>query len=349
MINPTRWSKATSWLMNDNGIIDVNNPIDPLLGLDRTNLWQPPAHLLYGNELARDVLQEAKLSATQFEHSYGRRPSLGVVRVGGAGQRYEDAERRLRLYSNPSNSWFAKADVGKANGFDVTEIELDTALTTTGSLLDEIYRLRDAVDGIQVMWPLPAHIDSARVFNAIPLSKDVDGIHFPSWGTTFAPVTPTGVMELLKVHDVDVRGRHALVLGRSPIAGSPMAHMLREAGAMVTTANKSSRDVDEVSFRDLVGRADIVISCVGTPGVIHASWLKEKVIVINVGTTFCAKSDTLLSDIEGDIESRAEKWSPVPGGVGPLSTSMLFRNVVKAAWNQMEHGTTWTQEPATLT
>ena len=350
VIDPMRWSNATEWLLKKNGVADVDNAIDPLMGLDRSNLWQPPSNLLHGNEIGRNALQDAKESAAKFERTYGRRPSLGVIRVGGTGTRYEHSEKRLQLYSNPSNSWFTKADVGMANGFDVTEIELDAASTTTGSLLSEIYRLRDAVDGVQVMWPLPEHIDSAHVFNAVPLSKDVDGIHFASWGSNFPPVTPAGVMELLKGHNVDVRGKHVLVVGRSPIVGSPMALMLRDAGATVSAAHKSSRDADEATFRDLVSKCDVLISCAGSPGAIHADWLKEGVIVINVGTYFCETANALLSDIEGDVQSRAAKYSPVPGGVGPLSIPMLFRNVAKAAWDQMECGTsdTWTKEPATL-
>ena len=146
VINPMRWSKATEWLLKKNGVADVDNAIDPLMGFDQTNLWQPPANLLHGNVIGRSALQDAKESAA--ERTYGRRPSLGVIRVGGVGTRCEHSKRRLQLYSNPSNSWFMKSDVGKANGFDVTEIELDAASTTTGSLLSEIYRLRDAVDGV---------------------------------------------------------------------------------------------------------------------------------------------------------------------------------------------------------
>ncbi len=347
VINSTRWSEATEWLLGKGGVDDA---VDPLLGLDRTDLWQPPPNLLHGNEIGRVALQEARESAARFERAHGRRPSLGVIWVGGASARYGQSERRLRLCSNPSNSWFTKADVGAANGFDVTEIELDAASTTTGSLLGEIYRLRDAVGEVQVMWPLPGHIDSARAFNAVPLSKDVDGIHFASWGSRFPPVTPAGVMELLKGHDVDVRGKHVLIVDRSPIVGSPMALMLRDAGAAVTVARKPSSDAEGETLRDLVSKCDVLVSCAGSPDAIHADWLKEEVVVINVGATFCERADELLSDVEGDIGSRAAKYSPVPGGVGPLSVPLLFRSVAKAAWDQAKCGSsdTWTKEPAAI-
>ena len=107
---------------------------------------------------------------------------------------------------------------------------MDATSTTTGSLLNEIYRLRDVVDGVQVIWSLPKHIDSTRVFNVVPLSKDFDGIHFALWGSNFPPVMTAGVMEFLKGHNIDVHGKHVLVVGRSPIVGSPMALMLQNVG-----------------------------------------------------------------------------------------------------------------------
>lgn len=340
VLSSSRWGKATEWLLSPHG-----KKIDTTFGIDQTNLWQPPSNLLFGNEIGRDALRDAKMSAVKFEQTHGRKPSLAVITVGDLA-RYEHAKRRVELYSNPSNSWFTKSDVGNANGFQVTEINLES--TTTDALLSEIYKLRDTVDGLQIMWPLPEGIDAARVFNAVPLSKDVDGIHFTSWGSRYPPVTPAGAMELINAHNVEVRGKHVLVVGRSPIVGSPMAHMLREAGAMVSVAHT---DVDKKTFQGLVGQADVVVTCAGDPGAIQAAWLKDGAEVINIGTTFCEKSDGLLSDVEGDIGGKAARYSPVPGGVGPLSIPMLFRNVAKAAWDQMEDGSassTWKEEPATL-
>ena len=339
VINPKRWAKTTEWLLQD------KNNSDPLVGLDATGLWQPPSNLLHGNEHGRDILEDAKASALKFAEAYGRKPSLTVITVGELA-RYGHSKRRVQLYSNPSNSWFNKTDTGKANGFDVKEINLDAASTTTDSLLSAIYKIRDEVDAIQVMWPFPEGIDEARVFNAVPLSKDVDGIHYASWGSQYPPVTPAGAMELMKEHNVEVSGKHVIVVGRSPIVGAPMAQMLREAGAMVSVAHK---DVDKKVFQDLVGQADVVVTCAGHPGAIQASWLKDGCEVINVGTTFSEEADSLLSDVEGDIGSKAARYSPVPGGVGPLSNPMLFKNVARAAWDQAEEGASdWSQEPATL-
>lgn len=347
VLHPNRWGNATQWLLEGK-----EGDIDPSFGLDQTSLWQPPSNLLAGNEIGRDILQEAKTSAGKFNEVHGRKPSLAVITVGDLS-RYGHSQRRVQLYSNPSNSWFTKTDTGEANGFDVTEINLDAASTTTESLLSEIYKIRNSVDGVQVMWPFPDGIDSARVYNAVPLDKDVDGIHFVGQQEIgnkhpYPPVTPAGAMELIKKYGVDVRGKHVVVVGRSPITGSPVAHMLREAGAAVTVLHT---DVDKDTFQTLVGSADVLVTSAGHPGAIQASWLKDGVEVINIGTTFSEEADSLLSDVEGDIASKASRYSPVPGGVGPLSSPMLFRNVAKAAWDQMEgvgSASTWEEEPAKL-
>lgn len=338
VLSSNRWSKATEWLLHD------KKDVDPLFGLDQTSLWTPPTNLLNGNELAREALEDAKFSAMKFEKTYGRKPSLAVITVGELA-RYEHSQRRLQLYSNPSNSWFTKTQVGEANGFDVTEINLDKTTTTTDALLSEIYKIRDNVDGIQVMWPLPDSIDSAKVYNAVPVDKDVDGIHYTSWGSKYPPVTPAGAWELMRANNVDVKGKHVVVVGRSPIVGHPMAHMLRDAGAMVSIAHTG---VDKSTFKSLVTQADVVVTCAGSPGCVQSDWLKEGAEVVNIGTTFCEKADALLSDVEGDIEAKAARYSPVPGGVGPLSIPMLFRNVAHAAWEQQSSSNEWEQAPAAL-
>ena len=341
VLSPKRWSRANEWLLHDK---DTKSIDTSTFGLDQTGLWTPPSNLLHGNELGREILHDAKMSAVKFEQRYGRKPSLAVINVGELS-RYTDAKRRMQLYSNPSNSWFSKTDMGMANNFDVKEINLDAKGLTTEVLLSEIYNIRDDVDGVQIMWPFPDDIDEAAVFNAVPLSKDVDGIHFTSWGGKYPPVTPAGVLELMKEHDVSVRGKHILVVGRSPIVGTPLSVMLREAGALVSMAHT---DVGHL-LEDAVGQADIVVTAAGSPGTINASWIKDGAVVINVGTTFCEKTDGLLSDVSGDIGAKAgARFSPVPGGCGPTSAPMLFRNVAKAAWDQMDSSSSWEKEPAKL-
>ena len=327
VINATRWNDATKWLLEDRVQTEKNFGLEP-------SLWQPPANLLPGNELARNIMEEAKHSAVDFQSKYGRQPSLAVITVGELA-RYSHAERRLQLYSNSANSWFSKTKTGESNGFEVQEINLDKT-ATTDELLSAIYSLSD-VDGIQLMWPFPDHIQASKVYNAIPVEKDVDGIHYIGQQEignkqAFPPVTPAGTLALIKKHGVEVTNKKVLVIGRSPIVGSPIAHMLREEGAVVTVAHSQ---VNKDTLEALVRDADVVVTCTGLPGLLKAEWVQDAT-VINVGTTFVDEVDSLQSDVEGDLSPHASRFSPVPGGVGPLSAPMLFKNVAKAAWDRMK-------------
>jgi len=302
-------------------------------GLD-PNVWQTPKNLLSGNNLARKVLEDAKKSAFSFRETYGRNPSLAVITVGDL-ERYKHGNRRLQIYSDKSSSWFSKSSTGEANGFDVKEINLD-ASTSTDELLSQIYAL-DKVDGIQLMWPLPDHIDSSKVYSAIIPSKDVDGIHYIGQReignkNAYPPVTPSATIALLEEFDVSVENKRVLVIGRSPIVGSPVAHMLREReGAVTVVHSKISKD----RLRTLVEEAEIIVSCAGSPGLIEADWIKNGAVVINVGTTFDEELDSLVSDVNGDIGAFASRFSPVPGGIGPISAPKLFENVAQATWDRM--------------
>lgn len=330
VIDANRWNEATQWLL-DGG--DDDDKVEPNFGLDAT-VWQPPSNILAGNELARTALDDARASAIAFHKEHGRRPSLAVITVGQLS-RYTHGDRRLKIYSNDRNSWFNKTSTGDNNGFDVKEINLPEN-TTTEELMSEMSSSKD-FDGIQLMWPLPDHIDSGRAYNAIGIDQDVDGAHYIGqleMDPTSSPipaVTPAAAMELIDRYNIDLKGKNVLVVGRSRIVGSPLAHMLRARDAAVTVVHSQVSREDLESF---VGSADIVVSCVGEPGVMEASWLKEGAEVINVGTTFSEEQDRLLSDFEGDVSVAAKRFSPVPGGVGPLSVAQLYKNVVQAAWER---------------
>jgi S-adenosylmethionine:tRNA ribosyltransferase-isomerase len=349
VVNAKRWNEANKWLLSDDSptsVVDDNFGFAP-------DVWQPPTNLLAGNELARVTLDSANKSAYEFAKVHGRKPSLAVITVGEL-PRYAHGPRRLEIYSNQSNSWFNKTGVGKANGYDVKEISLPES-TTTEELLDRIYRFKDK-DGIQLMWPLPAHIDSAQVFSAISVSQDVDGAHYIGQlelapeSTPLPPVTPAGVLAVADEYGIDLKNASVLVVGRSRIIGSPLAHMLRERGAVVTVAHS---EVAPEKLQALVQDADIVMACAGSPGLLKAEWIKDGAQVINVGTTFVKEKDTLVSDFEGDLATKASRFSPVPGGVGPLSAPHLFKNVVTAAWARMESSSghvekTWTRKSASI-
>eukprot|EP00977_Amphora_coffeiformis_P004199 scaffold875_cov185-Amphora_coffeaeformis.AAC.14 len=326
VISKDRWNAASKWLLP--GIGPVKD-----FGLD-TEVWQPPSQLLSGNELARVTLEKAKTSAEAFSMAHGRMPSLAVITVGEL-PRYTHGSRRLDILSNHQNSWFDKTACGKANGIAVQEILLPKT-TSTHDLLSQIYALKH-YDGIQLMWPLPDHIDSSKVYNAIDFSQDVDGAHYigqielnPS-STAFPPVTPDAVMKLIDNHHIEVSNKKVLVIGRSRIVGSPLARMLRDRGAVVFTAHS---EVDPALLEELVGSADVICSCAGLPGLVQASWVRQGAVVVNIGATFVESNDSLVSDFEGDLSSVANRYSPVPGGIGPLSVACLFSNVTKAAWRR---------------
>jgi len=327
VIDAKHWNLANEWLLHDS-----KEKLPENYGLD-TNLWKPPKNLIAGNSLARTVLEDAKTSAKFFKETYGRKPSLAVITVGDL-KRYKDKERRLQLYSNNSNSWHTKTSTGEKNGFDVQEINLDSS-TTTDELLSQIYALSD-VDGIQLMYPLPDHIDTGKVYSTIDVAKDVDGIHYIGQleignKEAYPPVTPAATIALIEEYGINPKGKRVLVIGRSPIVGSPIAHMIRERGAAVTTVHS---EVPQDTLKEIVGESDIIICCAGLPGLVKAEWIKGAE-VINVGTTFQKELDSILPDVEGDIAKYAKRYSPTPGGVGPLSAPILFKNVAQAAWDQM--------------
>jgi len=218
----------------------------------------------------------------------------------------------------------------------VNEIRLPSS-TTTDELLSEIYKLQEeggGVDGIQLMYPLPPTIDSHKVCNAIPPAADVDGIHYVGQRLignpkAFAPVTPAAALSLLEHFDLGITNKRVLVIGRSPIVGSPLAHMLREKGGVVTVAHSLT---PPAMLEELVGESDVIVCGAGKPGVVKAEWIKkEGAVVLNVGTTYDEEKEKLVSDVEGDLGD--VRHSPVPGGIGPLSLTVLFQNVVKAAWD----------------
>mmetsp|Transcript_37052 Transcript_37052/g.42646 ORF Transcript_37052/g.42646 Transcript_37052/m.42646 type:complete len:718 (+) Transcript_37052:215-2368(+) len=360
IIDSSRWNEATAWLTEDTDI-----PHD--FGFD-ASLWKPSSEkLLAGNELARESLEKAKDSAIDFAKAHkGRKPSLLVVTVGDEHRkRYNHGTRRKQIYSNDRNSWFSKTQTGANNGFDVQELQLPTE-TTTEELITILKGNLKNIDGIQLMWPLPSHIDSLQAYNAIPIDRDIDGAHYLGQmekcnrhdgqvirhGIYFPlreavspnmdpipPVTPAATMELLDHYCIGLNGRHVVVVGRSRIVGSPLAHMLRDRDAIVTQVHSKT---SPEKLQQLVGMADVVVTCVGEPGVLDPEWLtnSDGVVVVNVGTTFSEQHDGLLSDFgeHGDAKllanDQVQYFSPVPGGVGPLSVAQLYQNVVRAAWRR---------------
>jgi methylenetetrahydrofolate dehydrogenase (NADP+)/methenyltetrahydrofolate cyclohydrolase len=191
---------------------------------------------------------------------------------------------------------------------------------------------RDEIDGILVQLPLPPHIDGTAILDHIDPAKDVDGFHPDNAGRLsqgrprFVPCTPRGVMVMLERTGISLSGKRAVVVGRSNIVGRPMAMLLEQANATVTVCH--SRTVD---LPGQLAQADVVIAAVGRPRFVQGEWLKSGCVVIDVGINRL-DDGSLCGDVDTEAASERASWiTPVPGGVGPMTISLLMENTVAAA------------------
>lgn len=206
------------------------------------------------------------------------------------------------------------------------------ATTPEEELLEVVEELNDddSVDGILVQTPLPGQIDEGRIMLAIDPIKDVDGMHPFNAGQLFlgrqtlVPATPLGIMELLNEYRIQIAGARAVVVGRSPLVGKPMAMLLLRANATVTICHSRTDDLARQTLD-----ADLLVAAVGQPGVITADMVKQGATVVDVGIT--RTGEGLLGDVEKDVSEVAAFLTPVPGGVGPMTIAALLRNAVRAA------------------
>jgi methylenetetrahydrofolate dehydrogenase (NADP+)/methenyltetrahydrofolate cyclohydrolase len=196
-------------------------------------------------------------------------------------------------------------------------------------LLEEL-NSDDAVDGILVQLPLPGHIDEGRVIRAIDPDKDVDGLHPLNSGRLFlgtplhVPATPLGVMVMLREYGIELEGKEAVVIGRSELAGKPMAMLLLAENATVTVCHSRTADLGEHARR-----ADVLVAAVGRPGLVKPDMVKPGAAVVDIGIT--RTENGLLGDVDPAVAEVAGYLTPVPGGVGPMTIAMLLRNTLTAA------------------
>lgn len=218
-------------------------------------------------------------------------------------------------------------------GMESLLIELPSD-TPEETLLAEITKLNenDAIHGILVQLPLPSHISEMKVIEKISPEKDVDGFHPINIGRmmtgqdTFLPCTPFGVMEMLKHTGIDPEGKHAVIIGRSNIVGKPMGQLLLRENATVTYCHSRTADM-----KSLTNQADILVAAVGKPKMITADYIKEGAVVIDVGINR-DENGKLCGDVDfDDVKEKAAFITPVPGGVGPMTITMLLYNTVKSA------------------
>ncbi len=272
-----------------------------------------------GKEYVKDYIEGLKERAARIKQSIGREPELSIVLVG----------------NDPSSlSYIRKnADVCKRAGVNVRLIELDEA-TTTSEIRSCINRLNSEndVDGILVQMPLPAHVRSNEVVQAIAPDKDVDGVTehsaamlYLGAGDPFLPNTPMGVMSIIRSEGIETKGKRAVVLGRSNIVGKPMAMMLMKADATVTICHSKTENI-----REVCKEADILVCAIGKAHFVSEDMVKEGAAVFDIGTNYV--NGKLTGDV--DFEKVAPKTSfitPVPNGCGPVTVCMLIENTLRAA------------------
>jgi len=234
----------------------------------------------------------------------------------------------------------AKHKAATAVGIRANDIRLPED-TPEDELLDLLAQLNadEEVDGILVQLPLPSHIDEAKAIEAIDPSKDVDGFHPMNAGRlylgrpTLVPGTPLGIMRLLAEYEIETKGAHAVVVGRSAIVGKPMAHLLLQANATVTVCHSRTVDLQKHTLD-----ADILVAAAGQLHLIGADMVKAGATVIDVGMN---RTDAgLFGDVDPSAAELAGHLTPVPGGVGPMTVAMLLRNAVTAARSRGLEATT---------
>src|SRR5207248_1117252 len=298
-----------------------------------------PANILDGNKIAEQIKSEVAAEVKALERS-GIRPGLAAVLVG----------------HDPASEIYVRNKVKTSEQLGLFSEKITPPETvSTEEMLRVVEELnaRADIDGILVQLPLPKQVDSKRVLLAVSPEKDVDGFHPVNVGNlstqrpSLAPCTPAGVIEILKRSNIAIRGADTVVVGRSDIVGKPVAMLLLNNNATVTVCHSQTRDLASHTRR-----ADILVAAIGKPGAIIAEMVKPGATVIDVGInritdrgefekyfkgdarrekTFAEKGSTLVGDVHPNVAEVAGAYTPVPGGVGPLTIAMLMSNTVRAA------------------
>ena len=274
-----------------------------------------PSKILDGKALAHLAEEDIKLSVSKLKEK-GVTPTLATILVG----------------LDPASATYVKMKQNACArlGMDSIAVELSKD-TTTQELLEAIEKLNadSNVHGILLQHPVPSQINERQCFDAISVEKDVDGVTCLGFGQmtmgeeAFGSCTPAGIMRILEHYEVEISGKNAVVVGRSPILGKPMAMMLLNANATVTICHSRT-----VSLQEHIQNADILVGAVGIPRLIQKGWIKNGAVVIDAGYHPAEK----CGDIDlTDIDSIASAHTPVPGGVGPMTINTLILNTLLAA------------------
>ena len=282
------------------------------------------ANLLEGKKIAEDIKQGIKAKVKEIRDKYDRAPILASIQVG----------------ENAASAVYLKAQKKTAEELGI-EYRLETLENniTEGKALEIINNLNKEpkVNGIIIQMPLPAHLDAKTLCSCVHPVKDVEGMHPASLGRILSkgagiiPCTAAAVIELIKSTKVDLYGKEAVIVGHSEIVGKPVALLLLNEFATTTVCHIATSDKGKLA--EHVKRAEVLVAAVGKAGLIKGDWIKEGAIVIDVGIN--RVEGKIVGDVEFEQASkRASFITPVPGGVGPLTVTMLMRNVVSAFMQQ---------------
>lgn len=275
--------------------------------------------LLDGKTLSKEIEESLKRRVVNIMRQTGVVPVLATILVG----------------NDPSSEVYVKMKGNACERVGMKSLKLHLPEeTTTGQLLAEIDKLNndDAVCGILLQHPVPGHINERECFDRIAAHKDVDGVTCTGFGRmamnepAFGSATPAGIMKLIKHYNLPVEGKHAVVVGRSPILGKPVAMMLLNENATVTICHSKTRDLPEY-----IKKADIVVGAVGKPEFIKADWIKDNAIVIDAGYHAGGVGDIEINK----VKNRTLAYTPVPGGVGPMTIATLIMQNVESAEMQL--------------
>lgn len=275
------------------------------------------AKIIDGKQISLDIKNELKEKVAKYKEQ-GIEITLAVVKVG----------------NDPASAVYVR---NKEKACEYVGINSKTLAlpeeTTEEELLNVVKKLNEDknVNGILVQLPLPKHIDESKVLLTIDSTKDVDGFHPVNVGKmvigedTFLPCTPAGIIEMIKRTDIDIEGKECVIIGRSNIVGKPMAMLMLKENATVTIAHSRTKDLKEVTKR-----ADIIVAAIGKAKFVTADYVKEGAVVIDVGMDR-DENGKLCGDVDFESVSKvASAITPVPGGVGPMTVTMLLVNCLRS-------------------
>ncbi|MCW9037738.1 MULTISPECIES: tetrahydrofolate dehydrogenase/cyclohydrolase catalytic domain-containing protein [Altibacter] len=284
--------------------------------------------ILDGKKVSNDIKNEITAEVAKMKANGEKVPHLAAVIVGDDGASLTYVGSKVRSCERV--------------GFESTMVRLPHT-TSEYELLQKIKELNenDDIDGFIIQLPLPPQINTQKVLMAVDPSKDVDGFHPENFGkmaldmSTFIPATPFGILELLERYDVDTKGKHTVVIGRSHIVGRPMSILMSRKGwpgnSTVTLTHSNTKNIAQITTQ-----ADIIISALGVPNFLKAEMVKDDVVVIDVGITRVAdeshpKGYVITGDVDfQNVSKKASFITPVPGGVGPMTIAMLLKNTLLA-------------------